>query len=46
MVYPVVLQTEAIKTGNGDCESARIKRLGNGGESRRMSRAVQRRATK
>jgi 5S rRNA maturation endonuclease (ribonuclease M5) len=46
MVYPVVLQTEAIKAGLGRSRSARTKRLGNGGESRRMSRTVQRRATK
>jgi hypothetical protein len=46
MVYPVVLQTEAIKTGRVESGSARKKRLGDGGESRGMSRAVQRRATK
>jgi 5S rRNA maturation endonuclease (ribonuclease M5) len=40
MVYPVVLQTEAILGRENHSVSARIKRLGNGGESRRMSRAV------
>jgi len=45
MVYPVVLQTEAILTRERQFCSARTKRLGDSGESRRMRRAVQRRAT-
>jgi 5S rRNA maturation endonuclease (ribonuclease M5) len=45
MVYPVVLQTEAILGRENGLGSARTKRLDNSGESRRMSRAVQRRAT-